>query len=256
MSQNGASSPPVQSNETLFAVVRGLDKLGSATVTELAEYTGNAKSTVHRHLASLYEHEYVVRDGKEYRLGLRFLNLGSKTQQRIEQFEYLKEKLTSIAEETGELGLFVVAEHGVGYHLLCEHGTDAVQTEIHVGSRVNLHQTAPGKAILAHLPRDKVESVIERQGLPGRTEHTITDEDDLYHDIEITQEQGYAMDMGEYIEGLWSVGTAILDDEGTVLGGVGVAAPAHRLEVDWFTETLPESIMSAANEIELQLNYL
>ncbi|MFC4440363.1 MULTISPECIES: IclR family transcriptional regulator C-terminal domain-containing protein [Natrialbaceae] len=42
---------------------------------------------------------------------------------------------------------------------------DAVQADAHGGTRVYLHCTALGKAILAYLPEERVDAIIDRHGL-------------------------------------------------------------------------------------------
>ncbi|MFB6131090.1 MAG: IclR family transcriptional regulator [Salinigranum sp.] len=256
MESTNGSGDAVKSNETLFDVVEGLAELSGATGTELAAHIDQPESTVYRHLQSLSRREYVVRADGEYRLGFRFLNLGSEVQRDTAQFAYLDQKLRGLARETGEVVQLVHEEHGRGCVVLSKRGDGAVKAGTHVGSQVPLHQTAGGKAILAALSGERRESILARRGLPANTPQTITDRDDLRNELETIRDRGFAIAMGDRIEELWSVGVAIADSDGGVFGAVNVAAPAHRLEGEWFATDLPRTLVGVANEIELQINQL
>jgi DNA-binding IclR family transcriptional regulator len=56
----------------------------------------------------------------------------------------------------------------------------AVSLDTYIGKEVPLHSTGNGKAILAHLPPERVEEIIEMRGLPKATENTITEPDALF----------------------------------------------------------------------------
>ena len=120
MSTDNQTSIGIKSNRTLFRIVESIRNQGTATVTELANDTGVAKSTAHRHVASLHEEKFVIREGNEYRLGLRFLDLGTSVRNRREEYRMMKSTTRTLAEETGELVSFVVKENGRGVFLYRE----------------------------------------------------------------------------------------------------------------------------------------
>lgn len=69
------SKNPVQAVQRTLDIVKCLCDTGGARVTEIANEVGISKGTVHRHLATLEQNGYAVKDGTEYRLGLRFIDL-------------------------------------------------------------------------------------------------------------------------------------------------------------------------------------
>lgn len=56
---------------------------------------------------------------------------------------------------------------------------------------------ATGKAVLSQLPREEVESIIDKWGLPMMTENTITDREALFEDLATAREQGYSINNEE-----------------------------------------------------------
>lgn len=236
-------------------LVEGLRELGGAGVTELADYVDMPKSNVHNYLTTLREMDYVVKEQDQYHVGLRFLELGSHARDRKEIYRIAKPELETIADETGELVNLLVEEHGLGTYLARVRGEQAVEVEAHVGTRVYLHSTALGKAILAHLPESRVESIIDQHGLPERTDQTTTDRDELYDQLDTVRSRGYAIDDEERLKGLRCVAAPILSIDERVLGAISVSGPSQRLQGDRLEETLPERVLKAVNVIELNVTY-
>lgn len=57
-------------------MIDALEELGGTGMTDLAEHLDLSKSAVYKHLYTLKERQYVVKDGNDYRLSLQFLTLG------------------------------------------------------------------------------------------------------------------------------------------------------------------------------------
>ncbi|WP_331233335.1 IclR family transcriptional regulator [Natronorarus salvus] len=246
----------VNAATTAFTVVDGLKQLEGAGVTELSDYLEIPKSTVHSYLSTLEREGYVVKDGGEYHVGVRFLEYGASARRRADIYEAAKPEVDRLAEETGNLANLMVEEHGWGIYLHRGMGERAVRPiDTQVGTRVHLHSTAMGKAILAHLPEGRVEAIVEERGLPQMTRRTVTDREELAAELEAIRERGYAIDDGELVEGLRCVGAPVLGDAGHVFGAVSVAGPARRFDGSYLVEEMPERVMEAANVVTLNLTY-
>lgn len=249
------ASNPVKSTVRTFEVLEGLKQLNGARVTELANHLDLPKSNVHNYLSTLRQEEYVVKDGDEYRVGLRFFELGAYARNRMKIHNIARPEIDELAAETGELTNLLVEEHGRGSYLYRARGEQAVRVAAHVGTRVPLHSTGLGKAILAHLPEEYVEEIIAYHGLPKSTSETITEPNELYEELERTRERGYAIDNEERLRGLRCVAAPILSNEDRVLGAVSIAGPTNRLQGDLFEEELPERLLETVNVIELNVTY-
>jgi DNA-binding IclR family transcriptional regulator len=255
MNRSNNTGETVKSAETLLAVVEALRELDGARVTELAAHLDVGKSTVHRHLSTLRAHEYVVKEGDEYHLGLRFLGLGEYARERNPIYQMARPIVDQLAEQTEERALFMTEEHGRAVYLYRGSGAHAVQTDSTTGTRRYLHTIAGGKAILAHLPSDRVDAIIDRWGLPAATPHTIADRDELDAALERVRERGVAFNRQECIDGLKAVSAPVLDPEGGVVGAISVSGPAHRMKGSWLEEEVPDLLRGSANELELNLKY-
>ncbi|QLG61791.1 IclR family transcriptional regulator [Halorarum salinum] len=240
---------------TSLRILEALKEIGGAGVTELAGELGLPKSTVYSHLRTLREHEYVINHDETYCIGLKFLDFGEHTRDRMDIYEVAKPEVQALAEETGELANLLVEEHGEGVYLFRAKGDRAVNLDTHAGMRVNLHCTSLGKAILAYLPDERVDEILDRWGLPARTANTITTRDELEAELATIHERGYAKDNGERLAGLRCVGAPITDADDRAIGAVSVAGPTSRMKGEAFESEIAERLRSAANVIELNLTY-
>ncbi|WP_255197410.1 IclR family transcriptional regulator [Halorarius litoreus] len=245
----------VKTADTAFSILEKVLEADGATITQLAAELGMAKSTVHRHLQTLYEREYVVREGDTYHVSLRFLEFGEHARTRNKGYRLVKEKVEQLAEETEERVQFIVEEHGYGVYVYRATGSRGVQTDPGIGKRIPLHAIAAGKAILAYLPTEQVETILEKRGLPGITANTTTDREALFRNLETIRRDGFSVNNQENVEGLRAIGVPIKDKDGSVLGALSISGPTHRMKGEWFEDELPNLLLGTANELELNIAY-
>ncbi|WP_440009794.1 IclR family transcriptional regulator [Halomicrococcus sp. SG-WS-1] len=255
MPRSDTGGRTVKATETAFAIIEGLEELDGARVTQLAEHLELANSTTHSHLATLYEMGYVVQEGDEYQLASRFLKLGEAAKERKEAFDLIEPKVRELAEETEERCQFIVEEHGRGVYLHRETGSRAVWTDSGLGKRIHLHATAAGKVVLANLPEEQTNQILDQWGLPALTDNTITDRATLFDELDTIREQGFAVNREESTEGLRAVGVPIKDSSGRMVGALSVSGPSHRMKGEWFNRDIPNLLLGTANELELNLKY-
>lgn len=98
-----SATNPVKLVEVLFTIVKALEELDGAGVTTLSEHLDLPKSTIHNHLATLEQEEYVTKDGTTAHVGLQVHDLGAYARDQVEVFELAKLELERLATETGEL---------------------------------------------------------------------------------------------------------------------------------------------------------
>ena len=249
---SGDRTRTVKSADNLFGVLEAVHELEGAGTTEVADYLDIAKSTAHDHLTTLVEHEFLIKDGSTYRVGLKCLNYGMQAKNRLELAKVAKPSLEQMAEETGEIVWLTVEEYGKGVFIEKAMGERAVQPYGEIGRRVPLHDLAAGKAILAHLPEERVREIVEKHPLPERTENTITDVEELLAELETIRERGYALNDSETFEGFRAVASPIVVG-GELLGSIVVSGPENRFRGERFRSELPEIVTGTANAIELSL---
>lgn len=245
----------VNAVQTSLDVIDLLQRRNGAGVTELSTELGLSKGTVHSHLTTLLENDYLIKDGDEYKLSLRYLHLAETVKDRLTIFDVVRDELDSLAEESSELAQFACEEHGKAVYLYKSEGEKAVQTASSVGKREYLHCISLGKAMMAHFPEEYVEEIVDRHGLPGFTDQTITSREELFEELLDVRERGYAVDNEEKIEGLRCVAAPVISGDGEVLGAVSVSGPSSRMVGDRFREELPSMVVRSANVIEINAQF-
>lgn len=234
---------------TSFRVIEALQGRDGAGVTELAEELSLGKGTVHKHLNTLREIEYVVKEDGKYRLSLGFLGLGASVRARMQLYETSHEPLEKLAEATGEVASVMIPEHGWGIYLTRVSSSNEQPTELYEGERVPLTATAGGKAILAYVADEKRERLFDEYGLPKLTENTITDRETLREELRKIHDDRIAYDRGELDLEQHCVAAPITDADNTAVGAVTVSGPADRMREKAVDLDFPSIIGSTTNSI-------
>lgn len=260
MSQPGhvrseVGSDEVQSVKTMFDVLEAIQENGPMGVTELSCELDMSKGGIHRYLKTLVNEGYAVNDDGRYDLGLRFLMLAGHVRQNFPHNDLIEEKVTELANETGQRAQFLAEQHGYGIYLYRERASRAAKFEAAIGKTVHLHTTAAGKAILAHMPREQVEEIIETHGLVAKTESSITDPEVLFEELVDVRNRGYALNEAEHLTGLHAIGVPVFDSEDDILGGMSISGPSHRIKELTDDQAVQQTILSVAEEIELGIKY-
>ncbi len=100
---------------------------------------------------------------------------------------------------------------------------------VEAGARGPLHAGAPGKVMLAWLPGAELELLLSQMELTALTDATITSKIAFAEHLQEVRRKGYAMDLGETLEGLRCLGAPVFDAEGRVCASVWITAPSPRL---------------------------
>ncbi len=255
MARSKKAKNPVGATSKTLRIIEELRCRNGAGITELADELGMSKGTVHNHLSTLQEQEYVVKEGSTYRLGLRFLELGEYTRQQTTLLEVAKSEIDELAQETGEIANLMIEEHGRGIYIYISQGEQAVNLDTHVGTRQYLHTSAVGKAILSKMDDEKFDQVIDRHGLPAETPNTVTSEETLAEELDQIRDRGVAFDGEERAEGIRCVAAPITDNEDNLLGSVSVSGPSTRLKEDRLHTEIPEKVQHVATVIGINAFY-
>ncbi|MFC7203083.1 IclR family transcriptional regulator [Haloferax namakaokahaiae] len=237
---------------TTLRIIELLKERDGSGVTDIARELDIAPSTAHNHLSTLESQEYAIKEGDEYHLGLRFLGLGNFVQTRNRLFGKAEHYTNVLAEESERRSIFTVEEHGRGVYIYTAPGKHGVWTQSTVGKRVYLHSTASGKAILAHMPEERIHEIVEDIGLPRETERTIDERDDLFAELDAIRERGYSLNAEEQIKGVRAVGAPVMGPDGDVFGALSVAGPSNRMKGEQF-DHITEVLLGIAEELELSI---
>lgn len=244
---------PVQATKTSFKILEELRERNSAGGRELAVQLSMPKSTVHDHLQTLSEMNYVVHENGIYRPSMRFLELGGHSREQLKIYRLAKSEVQKLAIETEDHANLMIEENGYGVFLFKSEGPGTVSLDTYAGMHVHLHTTALGKSMLAFMNDDRRESILDKRGLPAITENTIDDEQTLREEFPQIQQRNYAVDDEERVRGMRCVAAPVLDSDDTVLGAVSVSSPKSRMQGGRFETEIPNKVKGTANVIEVNI---
>jgi IclR family acetate operon transcriptional repressor len=219
---------------------------GPTGVSELAATTGLPFGTAHRLLRALVARGYARQDAdRRYALGAALLRLGEAAHRTLAAGA--RPHLASLVELSGETANLAVREGDRVVYLAQVPSPRTLRMFAEVGRAVHAHSTAVGKVLLAALPAEEVAGILARQGLPRRTDTTITDEGALRSELDRVRAAGYALDDGEEETGVRCLAVPV-SDGGAVVAAVSVSGPADRLSEQTLESLLP-AVRRVAGEL-------
>ncbi|WP_309572169.1 IclR family transcriptional regulator [Deinococcus sp.] len=163
--------------------------------------------------------------------------------------------LDEVSQSTGEtVNLFMLD----GDQLTCvDHrdGLRPVRLVTEPGRRTPLHAGACPKAVLAYLPPEQQEAVLNRlPDMPRFTPRTELDPAALREELHATRLRGYAISDLDIDEEARGVGAPIFGAGGGVIGAISVGGPASRMTPQRLAD-LGAQINSAGQRISRQLGH-
>jgi DNA-binding IclR family transcriptional regulator len=251
----GASAKHVDATRKSLDILRYLAEDGPATLSEIASDLDRAKSTVYRHLNTLEEGGHIAEYDDGYRIGQLYLDYGIHAQRTHPLYYAAKPKVDALADQVGEKVWCVVEENGYAAYIYLKSGDELYRSFTRVGYRGHLHAFSAGKAILSRMAPERVEAIIDSRGLPAYTEQTITDETVLFEELERTRERGFAIHLQEAVSGGNAVSVPVQLEDGSPLGAICIAGPAHRLDEATLIDDYSDRLLGVKNEIELSVKY-
>lgn len=230
------SAPAIQVLERVFAL---LDVLAQhrdpVPLKHISQLTSLHPSTAHRILNDLVLGRLVDRpEAGHYRLGMRLLELGNTVKARLDVREAALAPMRELHRLTHQpVNLSLRQGDEIVYVERAYSERSGMQVVRAIGGRAPLHLTSVGKLFLAHDDRDRVRAYASRTGLAGQTPNSITSVPRLERELDDVRLNGLARDEEELEPGVRCIAAGIYDDQGRLVAGLSVSAPAERLEAAW-----------------------
>lgn len=224
-----AGSPAVDRALMLLETLAEGDGL---SLSELGRRLGLAPSTVHRLLGALAARRLAEVDPVTqlwgvgpgaFRLGAAFLRRGGLA-------ERARPVLAHLAETSGETAVLAVADGDSALVVAEVPGASSLRAVLPPGTRLSYHATAPGKALIAHLPLAQVRALLGRAPLPALTGRSITDQGELTADLATLRHGGWLAERGESAVGQNGIAAPVFGGAGDPVAALGLAGPSARLD--------------------------
>jgi DNA-binding IclR family transcriptional regulator len=223
---------------------------------ELSKRIGLHKSTVHRLLSVLIERGYVQKAdrGQGYSLGLHLVELANSYLNSLDLKIEARLCMYELTESTRHT-VFLALLHGrdVVYIDKTETFTSLRRFSI-IGTRVPVHCTSLGKALLMDKTRAELEEFFLGYEFKPLTAKTLTFPDTLFCNLEEARERGYTVDDEEHERGVRCLGAPVRDYGGNIIAAVSVSGLADAIPLEKIPE-LGNKIRQTALEISRRMGY-
>jgi IclR family transcriptional regulator, carbohydrate utilization repressor len=253
MTSPAPRAPTIQVLERTFALLEMLaSQPEPVSLKDISERTGLHPSTAHRILNDLAIGRFVDRpQAGTYRLGMRLLELGNLVKARLDVRDAALAPMRELHKLTHQpVSLSMRQGDEIVYIERAYSERSGMQVVRAIGGRAPLHLTSVGKLFLAHDDPARVRSYAMRTGLAGHTRNSITDIARLERELAVVRSNGSARDDEELEVGVRCMAAGIFDDQGKLLAGLSVSAPADRLEESWL-----DRVKQTAGQISAALGY-
>lgn len=202
-----------------------------ATLTELAQQVGLAASTAHRLLTTLEQERYVRFDQEErlWSVGVQAFVTGCTFTKSRSLVVVARSHMRNLMEESGETVNLGVMDDGQAVYLSQVECRQMMRVFARPGSRVPLHCSAVGKAILSATSDKTLSKILHHRGMPGLTVKTIISPAALRINLEQVRTTGFAVDDEEHAVGLRCVAAPIFDETGDVIAAISASGPTARI---------------------------
>jgi IclR family transcriptional regulator, carbohydrate utilization repressor len=246
--------PSVQVLERMFTLIDVLASREEAiSLKEISEKTGLHPSTTHRILNDLTIGRFVDRpESGSYRLGMRLLELGNLVKARLSVRDAALTPMRNLHKLIQQpVNLSMRQGDEIVYVERAYSERSGMQVVRAIGGRAPLHLTSTGKLFLALDEPQRVRAYATRTGLSGQTRNSITQLPILERELAKARQYGIARDNEELELGVRCMAAGVYDDQGKLVAGLSISAPADRLDEGW----LPK-LQATASEISVALGYV
>lgn len=243
---------PIASVDHALRAATILQMEGGATVSQIAERLGVARSTAHRLLAMLVYRDFAVQDeDRVYRAG-PVLELAAHSQSLVSRLRAaalphlrrvadLLDETTNLIVRTGDTARFIASAE--------------CRQALRVGSREGMvfpaHRTTAGLLLLAGLSDEELDEVYA----PERYRERPGDRPDLARlrtELKRLRRNGFAVNQERSERGLVAVGVPVRDRDGTAVAGLSVSMPGVRYDPHRL-QPLVATLDAAARALEADL---
>jgi len=248
--------------EILDVALNVIDKMASDqeeyhSLSSLARQFNINRSRTFRILKTLEGRGFVIYDPKTemYRLGLKFLAISKNIRNRLNLRKEAEEVLKDLAASTGDTSYLIVVSGNSAIVVDRYSGDNMLQLAAPIGARLPMYTGAAPKILLAFMPEEQRERMINDMDLSSYTPNTITNKVSLRKTLAEIRKQGFAVDEQDFEIGAFAFGAPVFDHEGKIVAGVSITTPTARCSPERRTELIP-LVIEAARKLSEKLGYL
>ena len=225
----------------------------SRTIDEVATRLGLTRSNAHRTLQTLMYAGYIERDKDTgYRGGIRLFELAARQRGSLDLRRIAAPSLRKLAANTGETVHLSVLDGIEVVYIDKIDSPQPIRAYSMIGGRAPAYAVATGKALLAYQPEGYLDTYADQLGQHSRS--TLTTLPKLKEELRRAVRAGYAINRGEWRDGVGGIAVAIFNALDDVVGAIGVSGPIDRLSLAR-SKKLASEVKACAAEISAALGH-
>jgi len=225
------------------------------TMTEFSRELGLNGSTCFNLLRTLADHRLLSYDPdtRRYSLGLALVELAAIVDNHGKLVEIAQAHADRVAHDLGQVCLiFRKATDGSFLVVGKAEGTANLRVTANVGDRFPANGAVLAKAHYAWCSEEQVSRMLARDGLPARSNRSITNYTDFKRELTKVRARGYSTSLSEYLPGHNAVGAAVVTPDGTpslLLVVTGFAALIPPEKMPFVGARLVQAVGAIAREV-------
>lgn len=225
----------MREGDIIQGLIRGLaviecfdEEHARMSITDVAQRTGLERATARRCLLTLAHLGYATYDGKFFQLTPRVLNLGHSYLAATPLPRLIQPFLEELSHATSESTSAAVLE-GTDILYVARASTRRVMSiNLGAGARLPAYCTSMGRTLLAALPREEAQAILDRSDIVAYTERTKADMATITTELAVVAAQGFAVIDQELELGLCSIAVPLYNAIGQVVAAINIGAQTAR----------------------------
>lgn len=225
-------------------------------ISEIGEALKTPMSSIYRIVMVLEELGYLKRDAEDKRICLttEMLRIGQRAITEKSLVEESLDVMRGLRDQVTDTVLIGIRE-GLEVIVLEEaQGSRMFHFVSKLGFRLNLHCSAPGKAILAFLPEEEREMCLKKMKLVRYNSRTIVSCERLRDELLGAHRLGWALDRAEQFDGVYCIGAPVFDRTGYPVAAIWVTGLLMDIEENKIPE-IGRKVRSAADSISGRMGW-
>ena len=233
------------------------------SVMEISRSLNMLPSKVSRMLGTIAKEGFVERNQEtnKYRLGIRFFELGMVCAFHLPLRRIIRPHIEQMAKELNQMAKELNLT--VGWAILRNNRVivvDRIQNmnidmlAQRIGLNLPIHTTAIGKLLLAYLPEEDQDKVLESIELVKLTDATVVDKELIKENLKVIKERGYSTDERETHKDLNGIAAPIKNATGDVVAAIHLMGEDSRISAQEFFQ-FASFLKEKALFISRQLGY-
>jgi len=242
-----------------FRLIESLREPNSEySLTEITKKLDLSIGSAQRITNSLIVLGYLDKDKKtkKYRLTPKWLPIGfgvvASSEIRRIALPYLK----NLYNETGESISLVIREKDEVIYLDRLIARDLIRFNIRAGLRMPLYSNSMGKAILAFLPDDERDGILQRTVLDNKSSLEAFNEFAIKQELDEIKQRGYVVHRVQLSGGALAIAAPILNPKGIPIAGFNIGMPPDTSMADDKFKRNAQLLLRTAGDISSEIGFL